>query len=129
MDSGDSNSSDLTPQDAQWHLDRNALELRQRAFALLERASKLDGLQPYALAHVQRFSTTIYACWSREEPGREQAEAVLGAYSNLFDEENEGLTVGSLSLESMAGIGDKCRVPDLLPQSAPATLREDVPRA
>jgi predicted RNA-binding Zn ribbon-like protein len=55
----------------------NPADLRNQALELIERATVIDRLQPYVLAHEHSYGTTTYLAWFDHFPSETEAVSVL----------------------------------------------------
>jgi hypothetical protein len=87
------------------------LELRTKAFALLQEAAAADGLRAFAVNHSHKFGVSSYLVWAREMPTEEQAEKVLD--SAFEPDRGETMDISpSFNLDEVAGISVKTRLID-----------------
>ena len=89
--------------------------LRALARSLLERAERLDGLQPYVVTHSHRFGQTVYTAWSAGAPNEKQMASLL---EEKF-EEDRGETLESHRVEI-------AEITGTVPMSVLAPMDEDV---
>lgn len=90
-----------------------ALQLRNKALALLEEAAALDGLKPFSVTHRHEYGASTYLLWAPDAPDEDDAAKALDA--DYEPDKGEELDIEtSFTLEELIGVAVTARLPDIL---------------